>query len=830
MHRSLWAFGIAGGGLVGLMAFSVALVLAQNVWWGKQFGTTGEDQGLGVAVAGTSICVAGRAEGTLDGQTFAGVADAFLRCHNTAGNRLWTKQFGTAFEDQAMAVTSDSQGNLVVVGFTGGPLFGTSQGGDDAFVVVFDSNGNTIWSNQFGTSLGDHAQAVAVDASGNIIVVGTTQGALPNQSSHGRLDFFVRKYSATGTILWTIQSGTSDIDYATRVAADGEGAIYVAGYTYGAFDGYSPQGSEDAFLMKITATGTVAWTRQFGTLLGELATSVGVGPDGSVYVAGFTFGDLGGTNLGSGDIFLRSYNADGNEGWTVQFGTSLFEQPLNMALNASSGIYLAGFTLGGFPGQVWAGGEDAFVAKIDASGTLVWIRQFGTTASDRAQAISLDGNGDIFVAGITGGTFPGQTSAGGTDVFLAKISMQAPPPGAPPVAQNSSVTTAQNTPVNITLVATDPDSLTITYWIVSPPANGTLSGVGNNGQVTGNQVTYTPNPGFTGADSFTWKAYDGTSDSNIATVTITVLQVASGFTLGEFVVLSDEFTWLRQGTIVASGSIGSNSALPNPPDKDKGKKDDDKGRRDRLVEVIIGEQVQVATSTSRVAGDTVWLRKGSQVYDVYYNELYQKQGTILGVEHASITLPIAVFPSLPRILPGTDNVEVPRRESDSRGPGTYGAVIVRKNATLTLFQGDYHISSLYVEEGGKILFQGNAHVLVKNWMRTGQRVFIGPDPSTPNVQPSNIVFTVAGKDARSLHPLDDTEDEDDDDAGDNRQAPFPRPPAHAVHIGQRNTLQANIYAPNGTIFIRQGTEATGAFIGKRVIIGERVTLALDSAF
>lgn len=82
--------------------------------------------------------------------------------------------------------------------------------------------------------MGDHARAVAVDASGNIIVVGTTQGALPNQSSHGRLDFFVRKYSATGTILWTIQSGTSDIDYATRVAADGEGAIYVAGYTYGA--------------------------------------------------------------------------------------------------------------------------------------------------------------------------------------------------------------------------------------------------------------------------------------------------------------------------------------------------------------------------------------------------------------------------------------------------------------------------------------------------------------------------------------------------------------------------------------------------------------------
>lgn len=87
-----------------------------------------------------------------------------------------------------------------------------------------------------------------------------------------------------------------------------------------------------------------------------------------------------------------------------------------------------------------------------------------------------------------------------------------------PAAQNQSVSTDEGTAKVITLLATDPDGNPLTYQVVSQPAHGTLSG-------TPPGVTYTPTSGYRGLDSFTFKANDGKADSNLATVSITVLAV-----------------------------------------------------------------------------------------------------------------------------------------------------------------------------------------------------------------------------------------------------------------------------------------------------------------
>jgi hypothetical protein len=85
----------------------------------------------------------------------------------------------------------------------------------------------------------------------------------------------------------------------------------------------------------------------------------------------------------------------------------------------------------------------------------------------------------------------------------------------PPVAEDGSATTTADTPVDITLQATDPDGDSLTFAAASQPANGTLTG-------SGATVTYTPNPGFVGSDSFTFVANDGAADSNVATISIEV--------------------------------------------------------------------------------------------------------------------------------------------------------------------------------------------------------------------------------------------------------------------------------------------------------------------
>jgi len=85
----------------------------------------------------------------------------------------------------------------------------------------------------------------------------------------------------------------------------------------------------------------------------------------------------------------------------------------------------------------------------------------------------------------------------------------------PPVADTQSVATDEDTPLPITLAASDPDGDTLIYYIVSFPSNGTLSG-------TAPDVKYTPNPNYNGPDSFAFKANDWIVDSNMATVTITI--------------------------------------------------------------------------------------------------------------------------------------------------------------------------------------------------------------------------------------------------------------------------------------------------------------------
>jgi len=89
-----------------------------------------------------------------------------------------------------------------------------------------------------------------------------------------------------------------------------------------------------------------------------------------------------------------------------------------------------------------------------------------------------------------------------------------------PIASNDNQSTNENTAVNITLVATDADNDNLTYSIVNNPSSGTIS-------LNGNVATYTPATDFDGADSFTFKANDGTVDSNTATISITVNDVAT---------------------------------------------------------------------------------------------------------------------------------------------------------------------------------------------------------------------------------------------------------------------------------------------------------------
>jgi hypothetical protein len=129
----------------------------------------------------------------------------------------------------------------------------------------------------------DEAREVAADATG-VYVAGRTFGTLPGQASAGFNDGFVRKYDAAGNELWTRQLGSSSDDDARGVSAAG-GKVYVSGLAGAAMTGQTSSGFDDVFVSSYDAAGNQLWTLQFGSRDFEGARAVVAGPE-AVNVAG----------------------------------------------------------------------------------------------------------------------------------------------------------------------------------------------------------------------------------------------------------------------------------------------------------------------------------------------------------------------------------------------------------------------------------------------------------------------------------------------------------------------------------------------------------------
>ena len=220
----------------------------------------------------------------------------------------WTRQFGTGGADWAHGVAVGASGAAYVVGDTNGGFPGQTGGGSyDAFIRKYAPGGTVVWTRQFGSDEVDLASGVAVDSSGAVFVVGATDGRLPGQLDRGDRDAFIRKYAPGGAVLWTRQFGTGEFDAATAVAVDASGCAYVVGTTSGAFPGQPDKELEDAFVRKYAPGGAVLWTRQFGTHQRDVAETVAVHASGTVHVVGETYGTFAGqSHEGSQDAFVRN--------------------------------------------------------------------------------------------------------------------------------------------------------------------------------------------------------------------------------------------------------------------------------------------------------------------------------------------------------------------------------------------------------------------------------------------------------------------------------------------------------------------------------------------
>jgi hypothetical protein len=221
------------------------------------------------------------------------------------------------------------------------------------------------WIHQYKPEGSENRQTQSIDLEGNLYSIGSSSNTFPGNSriSVDDADISIRKVDSDGNEIWTHQFGTSVLDQAYAIAVDPSG-VYVAGYTKGNFSGLSSASQYDAFICKYDLDGDEVWTRQFGTKAAAVASCIGITETG-VYVAGYVTGALSGqTSTGGADAYIRKYDFDGDEVWTLQFGTSGFDQVTEISIEAN-GIFVRGYTSGTFPDETNKTGWDKFEGKID---------------------------------------------------------------------------------------------------------------------------------------------------------------------------------------------------------------------------------------------------------------------------------------------------------------------------------------------------------------------------------------------------------------------------------------------------------------------------------
>ena len=99
---------------------------------------------------------------------------------------------------------------------------------------------------------------------------------------------------STPAVTWAKLIGSSGNDFGYAITLSGDQSIYVAGYTTANLNGQTNSGEHDSFVVRLTLEGDIVWTKLLGTARGEVAYALGSSNDNSVYVAGYTTGDLGG--------------------------------------------------------------------------------------------------------------------------------------------------------------------------------------------------------------------------------------------------------------------------------------------------------------------------------------------------------------------------------------------------------------------------------------------------------------------------------------------------------------------------------------------------------
>eukprot|EP00981_Chlorochromonas_danica_P004617 scaffold918_cov168-Ochromonas_danica.AAC.10 len=295
-----------------------------------------------------------------------GDSDIFLVKCKEDGSRLFSRLSGTASFDQGESLAMDSLGHVYVTGVTEGSLNEqVTYGKQDIFLLKYDWMGKKIWTKQYGTAEDDEGKSVAVDPlSQDIFMTGYTYGDLHGEQNQGNSDLFLLKVrSNDGTAIFTKLYGSTGFDNGLGILVDPSyGDVYISGSVWGDLE------HSVALLMKYDKNGKEVWYKHFDPK--EVSNAVGIAMNSQhcLYFLGYVYkGKVESSfTISHSDIVLRKYDVQGELIYSTSYSSGGEDYGRALTIDDEDNIYITGSTTGSFLSEKRrkSGGTDIFYMKI----------------------------------------------------------------------------------------------------------------------------------------------------------------------------------------------------------------------------------------------------------------------------------------------------------------------------------------------------------------------------------------------------------------------------------------------------------------------------------
>lgn len=268
---------------------------------------------------------------------------------------------------------------------------------------------NIYWGTQPGVSKDDHQEKIAGVAGGSWVHADCASTAhyyiVTAENELGESDPLGEVSAAPGWLELLTDELNEEDESAKDIAVDAEGNTYVLGFTDSRFEEQITAGRRDVLLVKYDPQGVRQWVRLIGSDLDDYVNNIGLDAAGNYYLAGTTYGDWDGFEnpYGSGTRyhFIVKLNPEGERQWIQAFDPSGNETEIDnyLAVDADGNAYLTG-TVERTSDEGTS--DDIFILKYDADGHQVWEQYYEESTNDESHAIAVDDSGGVYVTGEAG--------------------------------------------------------------------------------------------------------------------------------------------------------------------------------------------------------------------------------------------------------------------------------------------------------------------------------------------------------------------------------------------------------------------------------------------